>query len=274
MPDVEFQNLRTGVSISGSLNFHNGEFIPDLLVSSRIPGDHTTRYQGIKGVSVSISIPPEIEVMDDDSKTQWILFTALERAHAVLASLSAKYQSYAYFNEPIECKYNGTTYVLHEYRFEELSFLRGLHISGGNAHCKDLAFLNKISSRQVHDFYREAQNEARPVDYRALQLWRFFEGWFKCQGWTLVNTLCALNTYQVFAGWNVTTNAIIWRVNTIRRSDISAYYRFYRCAIAHGGGSNGKRIIPRQGQSNMEIYLRMHTLLDIAKDQLRSKPFR
>jgi hypothetical protein len=273
MQHVTFLNLRCGVSVQGTLEFSGGCLVPDQLARSRPPGDETGAYfQNINGIA--IDAPP---VPIDPNALQSVLFDSLETAHKIFSAIAAQFQTYVYLDIPVTCEYGGVRYVLYEHLFEEEEALRRTHFIGGGNHCSDLTFLNRSRGpRLILDFYREAQNESRPLDYRVLQLWRFFEGWFGKKDAALKDELCNLSIYTVPHGYSRTTHEQLWQTHRVYKRDINTFYSYQRCAIAHGGGAGARHakkvILPRHVQSDGRMFIRFLDMLDIANYLLhRSK---
>lgn len=273
MSEVIFQNLRSGVAIKGNLAFMDGRFVADPTSSSNYLGTNPpTPYQNIEAIAVEINTEVKTEEL------QSILISAYRFVLMIISAMAAKYQSYLYLEIPVKCTFVGKTYILHEDSFrEEEDFKRTLFIGGGDGFCDNLSFLNKNKNpRLVLHFYRTAKDETKPIDYRVLQLWRFFEGWFKIKDWDLVNKIVGLKNYEVIEGWNPNTNKQVVSSYKITRRFVRSFYLYYRSAIAHGGGSRpnqAKKVLyPLTLEFDSDIFIKLHFMEEIADYLLRKNP--
>ena len=261
--------------VAGDLTFNGGRFVPDTMISGRRPDDREgqTHWQLAEiEVEVPTIVAPGMH-HDHPNEVQQTLFAALERSHELLALFVAKTQSYAFLDPPVECILDGTTYVLHEFMFERKDTLDGMLFIGGGGYCEDIGFLGDPSlNRPVYDLYREARNDSRPIDYRVLQIWRFFEGVFKAQGQDLVPKLVGLGAYKVFRGWDKNTGEELWHEVKIEESVIQQYNKDARCAVAHASKiADGRAILPREVQSDTDLHLRLIEMIELADHVLRTR---
>lgn len=259
MAEVIFKNLRTGFCLDCNLDFNEGRFIPDPSTKSIKQSDPPKEFQNIE--SVAIKIPEHLEKTE---KIQQIGTWALEKFHDIAASVCAEFQTDMYLEVPVTFSYKGKDYLFHEEWVENAAeFSETKFIGGGNG-CSDLGFLkDSRKHRLFYDFYREAQNDSNRLDYRALQLWRFFEGWFNLKELALVYKIVGIKTYERPEGYK----------GKISKRLINGFYRFSRCAVAHGGGVRGnqakKIIIPRRAIYDKWLVWHFHDLLEIANYILR-----
>lgn len=232
MGEVIFQNLRTGLCIQGNLNFQGGRFVSDPTSSSILPSSNPPEsFQNLSGLAVDISELEKKQVEESE-----ILIQAYGLALMILSICAAKYQTYAYFAFPVTCQYNSKTWLLHEGRFEDAEEWKKTQvINGGEGFCRDLGFLNKKKNpRRILHFYREALDESKPIDYRVLQLWRFFEGWYKKRGSKLVNEIVSLKTVRERMGWDTKTGKLTYANYKVTKRFVNHFYKYVRCAVAHG----------------------------------------
>jgi hypothetical protein len=272
MNEITFLHLHLGLSIKEPLSFNRGKFIADPLSSSTHPQTGES-YRNLNSLVIFSD-----QDLGDENEIQEMLFDCYQEALEILSAVAGRFQCYAYLGQPITCNLNGEEYHLFEHRFKKVSFLTNLHIiSGGRNYCDDLSFLNRSrSSSRILDFYREAYDETKPLDYRILQLWRFFEGWYKLKDSALKQKLISLKTYKVFCGYNTDTHERIVRIYRIRKRSINHFYSYYRCAVAHGGGSASwqakKVIIPREANTSADLLGVLHVMIEIADYILQEAP--
>lgn len=268
MSEIIFKRLRSGVAFDCDLNFKDGRFIEDISSKSLIPNKKPARqYKNVEGIAL------DVDLSKFDS-IQELATLALEKVEEIFAHLSAKYQTHVYLDLPITFTLEGKEYIFHELWVEELEQFNKTHFcGGGGGFCNNLKFLNKKrSSRLIFDFYKEAQNECKPMDYRALQLWRFFEGWFKLKDKDLKNKLLDLKFYETKKGYSP-TGKVLYKRKKIAKKLINGLYSFMRCAVSHGGASKGKEskkiIIPRRAVFDDWLMWHFHEAIDIASYILR-----
>ena len=189
--------------------------------------------------------------------------------------IAANAQTYAYFSTPVRCLYKNILWILHEGRFEkEEDRKRTQLIGGGYGFATNLNILSKKKNpRKILHFYRAARDESNPLDYRTLQLWRFFEGWFNKQGKELVNELIGLGSVTESSGWDIKTNKQIFVKYKITKSGVEGFYRNYRSAVAHGGGASknhSKKIIyPGLVDFMDDVDTKLFYMLKVADEILR-----
>lgn len=269
--EIIFKNLRSGVSINGSMNFEGGRFIPDPTSRSIIPNSNPKQeFQNINGIVISLNSKPK-----DQNCLQNAAMQTLEKAQSIFAAMCAKYQTYMYLDTPITFSFDGKDYIFHEQWVEDLGqFNRTGFIGGSGGFCMDLGFLkNNKNHKLIYDFYREAQNETNPVDYRVLQLWRFFEGWFNLKNNDLVKKIVSLKLYQVLKGYDIRGNEL-FKIKKMTKKLINGFYKYSRCAVAHGGGTKTKHskkvIIPRIAVFDDWVIWYFHDMLEIAASILKN----
>lgn len=272
MTDIIFQNLRSGIAINCSPEFEGGRFIFDASSKSIIPNSNPQQtFNNLSGICISID-----KEINDQNELQDVATIALEKARGIFAAMAAKFYTHMYLDTPITFLCGDKQYIFHELWVEELSQFKNTHfIGGGSGFCIDLKFLNnKKFHRLIFDFYSEAQNDSNPIDYRALQLWRFFEGWFNLKDQALVKSLINLKKYQFSKGYDNNGNRI-FKNKKITARMINGFYRFSRCAVSHGGGSRSshskKIIIPRRASDDLWLTWYFHDVLNIASSFLRNK---
>ncbi len=266
--EIIFNNLHTGMSVAGNGSFNGGRLIFDL-TSHSIDQSSGDSFQNINGIALDVASIP-----NDPNQLQSLLFTEYVQALALLSAISGRFQTYAYFSQPLKCELNGTRYILHEHLFEEENFLERLHIIGGGSHCRDITFLGrKRSPSYFLDFYKEAKDETKPLDYRTLQLWRFFERWFNDRDVT--TQLLKISHYEVLGGYLQDGSRKIDKYRINKRL-VNSFNRYFRCAVAHGGAATGnhsrKVIIPRHANTDSNMFIILIIMLDVADYLLRKAP--
>jgi hypothetical protein len=273
MSEVVFNNLRTGLCIQGALSFQGGRFTADPTSSSNLPSSNPpVHFQNLSGLAVDVSEfeKKQIEIIE-------ILIRAYGFALMTLTACAAKYQTYAYFDLPVTCQYNSKTWLLHEGSFEEEEEWKKTRVvNGGEGFCSDLDFLNKKKNpRRVLHFYREAHDESKPIDYRVLQLWRFFEGQYMKKDTELVKEIVSLKFITRRTGWHVTTGLPINANYRVTKRFVNRFYKYVRCAVAHGGGAKswqGKKVLyPLLLDFYTDIDLDLEFMQWIADEVLRRK---
>ncbi|MCL5798250.1 MAG: hypothetical protein M1366_05600 [Patescibacteria group bacterium] len=271
MSEVIFKNLRTGLCIQGTLSFRGGRFIADPTSSSNLPRSNPPEhFQNLSGLAVEVS-----ELKKRQVKESEILIQAYGFALMTLSACAAKYQTYAYFVFPVTCQYNSKTWLLHEGSFEDAEEWKKTQvINGGDGFCRNLDFLNKKKNpRRILHFYREARDESKPIDYRVLQLWRFFEGWYKKKDAALVNEIVFLKTVRERIGWHIKTGAPVFVNYKVTKRFANRFYKYVRCAVAHGGGARtqqAKKVFyPLLLDFYTDIDLDLHSMQKIADEVLR-----
>lgn len=271
MSEVIFKNLRTGLCIRGTLSFQGGRFVADPTSSSNLLSSNPPEsFQNLSGLAVDVSELERKQVGESE-----ILIQAYGFALMTLSVCAAKYQTYAYFAFPVTCQYNSKTWLLHEGSFEEAEeWEKTQVINGGEGFCRDLDFLNKKKNpRRILHFYREARDESKPIDYRVLQLWRFFEGWYKKKDAELVKEIVSLKTVRERTGWHVKTGVPVFTTYKVTKRFVNRFYRYVRCAVAHGGGAKSRQakkvFYPLLLDFYTNIDLDLHFMQKIADEVLR-----
>lgn len=264
--EVIFKNIKTGFCVNGGLSFKGGKFIPDGGSLSNLPGsDPVKRYSNIIGLSVDV-----IDLENKGLSEDIILIEAYGFALNVFSLICAKYQTYMYFSEAVLCDYKNKHWILVENHFEDYDeYKKKLFVGGGEGFCEDLSFLNKNKNpKLLLHFYRVARDEGEPIDYRILQIWRFFEAFFKTKDNDLVDKLIDLKSYEVFFGWDTVFNKRVVYKYKISKAFITRFYKYYRCAVSHGGGNrsgHAKKIYyPLLLDFNLKIEDYLEKMIDIA----------
>lgn len=164
MPEVQYLGFRTGLSLSGNPSFEGGCFKLD---TSSASVDTTTgkSYPNVNGLIIHI---PNFE----PEHLQHALWVALERAELILVSIATRCKTYAFLERPIHCSLMGKIYFLHEDLWENKEEFERIHIIGGGSFASDAEELATPVDNS-YSFYWAAQDRTLPVDYRALQAWRF-----------------------------------------------------------------------------------------------------
>lgn len=273
--EVVFLNLACGASFSSRLDFVGGRLIPDPRSSTSRPDRPGVRYQNVIAIGVDVS-----SYTDDPANVQLLLISAYLFVIDVLTAIAGHNQAYAYLEKPIRCDYQGVRYILINETFEEETiWSKTLVVHGSDGYSDDITFLNRRRNpRRILHFYREARDETNPIDYRALQLWRFFEGWYGMRDQQLIDALVALEYCETHEGFDVHTHRPIIRRMRITRRSVTSFYRYYRSAVAHGGGERRghtrKIYYPRLLQFYSDIWMRLFFMLHVAGEILRRNPAR
>jgi len=272
MSEVIFKNVKTGFCVNGGLFFKGGKFVSDNSSSSNLPGSNPVKsYSNIVGLSVDVSNLEKKKLSEEI-----ILISAYGFALNIFSLICAKYQTYMYFSDEIFCEYKNILWILVENHFEKYEeYKKTMFVGGGEGFCDDISFLNtnKNPKRLLH-FYRVARDENKPIDYRVLQIWRFFEAWFKMKDSNLKNKLIDLKFYEEIGGWDINTNKRIIYKYKISKGFINRFYGYFRCAVSHGGGSrtrDAKKVYyPLLLDFDIQIEDFLEKMIDIASYLLKN----
>ena len=229
---VEFVGLDLDISISPKAKFRHGYFIFGH-GGGLVNRDNGQVYPSVKG----LVIENEIDEPTEGRKLFDVLDNALYLAEEILTGIVATTQTNFVFKKPITCIYEGKHYDLADSMWHEV-ILPDQLISGGESFVEDVSYLDiEKNFHPKYHFYRVAKDEANPIDYRILNVWRFLEAHFGKQGEKL--------------------NPLLKTAPAFKEIDVDVVYEQFRCAVAHAAELNqdveSKRVIlPRHLETNAD----------------------
>lgn len=244
--DVIFHDVVTTIGINPSIKLHQARFIPKGSFGT-VNRKNNTTYSDIGALQVFCSLESEPE---EGRKLFEPLDTALYVAEEIMTALVATTQEEFYLEKPIKCTYKGKRYVLEGGFWNEV-LPNSSVIRGGETFIDNADFIDEPRNfHPMFHLYRVAKDESYTRDYRALNLWRFFEAFYGKKGDKLKKKLTA---------------------NGLEQDMVDRFYHSFRCAVSHAEALNkdpltDEVILPRsiETESNGGLLIDLSDMLKFA----------
>lgn len=205
---VTFHGVITTISINPSIQLEQARFMPKSM-SGTVNSENDITYPDIGAMQIFCHLDTEPE---EGRKLFEPLDTALYVAEEIMTGLVATTQEEFYLEKPIKCTYNNKQYVLEGGFWQEI-MPNAQIIRGGKVFVDNADFIDESKNfHPMFHLYRVAKDESYTRDYRALNLWRFFEAYYGKQGEGLKRKLIR---------------------EGLPETQVDRFYHHIRCAVSH-----------------------------------------
>lgn len=214
------------------------------------------KYYNIK--EIEIDIPQINNDAIDNNITGQLIYLVLEngliKLYEFMSKIAAFSGSFCDIQLPIEFSINNKFYVNTNFGIN--------HKGVGNKFfpSKILDTLDNVQMDDIFFIYRESQDHNYPLDWKFLNIWRFFEYFYKMKGLSLVTHLSL--KYKKYR-----PSIINNKWEKLSCGFFNECYTDFRCATAHASHT-GKIFIPKKIIWNPDMSKRHNILSSIARELL------
>lgn len=250
--NVIFHGVITTIGINPSIKLRQARFIPKD-GSGTVNPENGVTYPDIGALQVFCHLESEPE---EGRKLLEPLDRALYLAEEIMTALVASTQEEFYLEKPIRCTYEGMQYAFEGGFWSEVLPNANV-IRGGEAFVDDVGYIDEPKNfHPMFHMYRVAKDESYTRDYRALNLWRFFEAFYGKKGDRLKKKLVS---------------------NNLSQEKVDEFYHSFRCAVSHANllkrnPMTESVILPRsiETESNGSLLIDLNDMLKFADSIVRN----